>query len=104
MGSGDGVSVLSGVAVDTSVAVAEIASVGADGVKVLVMDENAVLVGSSVSARVGGTAVEMELQAKETSINRIGKMSFLLINMYSLHTYISKKILIFGRLSVLLHW
>lgn len=83
-GNGLGVSDGEDVSVSITVGVAEsvCVAVGAGSVNVSVTDENAVFVGSSVSARVGGT--EVELQAKEASINKIGKIRLRFINEYAL--------------------
>lgn len=82
---GRGVSDGRGVSVEASVAVTEVVSVGAGAVTVWVRDMKAVFVGALVSAKVGGTEVEVELQAREAMINRIGKMSFRLMSKCTLH-------------------
>ena len=83
-GNGAGVSEGAGVSVAMSVGVAELVSVGTGGVTVTVSGEKAVFVGGSVKARVGGVGVNVELQAIEARINRIGKMSVRLIANYVL--------------------
>jgi hypothetical protein len=75
-GIGDGVSDGRGVSVKISVCVADTVSVGAGGVIVLV-GGNAGLADDFVSI---GTGVEVELQASEVSIQRMGKISFDLMN------------------------
>ena len=63
----------------SSVGVAGSVSVGAGSVTLSVIGEKVVFAGVSVATKVGGTEVDVELQANETSINRIGKRSFCLI-------------------------
>jgi hypothetical protein len=70
-GMGDGVSDGRGVSVEASVGVVDTVSVGAGGVDVFV-GGNVVFV-DDVSTGIG---VEVELQANEVSINKIGKKRF----------------------------
>lgn len=51
-------------------------AVGVRGMRVTVTDENAVLVAISVAGGVEGIEVDVTLQATEVMINRIGKISF----------------------------
>jgi len=64
------------VSVDVSVCNAETVSVGARNVIVLVTGENGVLVNIFVSTGVGGTEVDIKLQANEVMISKMGKMTF----------------------------
>jgi hypothetical protein len=74
-----GVSDADGVSVAVSVGVFEAVSVGAGIVTVSVTVENAVFVGASIPAEVGGTGGDVEVQANKMIIHRMGRISFRLI-------------------------
>jgi hypothetical protein len=69
---GRGVSVKVLVGVTEAVCVA----VGARGVTVSVIGENAVFVGTLVSTNVGGMGVDVKVQANEVTIHKIKKIRF----------------------------
>jgi hypothetical protein len=78
-GKGLGVSETAAVSVAVCVGVLEAVSLGAGIVSVSLTGENAVFVGVSIPAEVGGTGADVEVHANEVSSHRIGRMSFRLI-------------------------
>jgi hypothetical protein len=78
-GIGLGVSEAEDISVAGFVGVFEAVSVGASRVTVSVAGENAVFVGGSVPAMVGGNEVDVEVQANKVNIHRLGRMSLRLM-------------------------